>query len=55
MARHIESRFYELVPEIELISTSAGTTDDDGVSAMFSSTMNNTMSMTVVCNKKNEP
>ena len=54
MARHIESRFYELVPEIRLISTSAGTTDDDGVSAMFSTTMNNTMSMTVVCNKKNE-
>ena len=54
MARYIESRFYELVPEIELISTSAGTTDDDGVSAMFSTTMNNTMSMTVVCNKKNE-
>ena len=42
------------MPEIELISTSAGTTDDDGVSAMFSITMNNTMSMTVVCNKKNE-
>lgn len=53
-ARYIESRFYELVPEIEMISTSAGSTDDDGVSAMFSSTMNNTISMTVVCNKKGE-
>lgn len=53
-ARYIESRFYELAPEIRLISTSAGTTDDDGVSAMFSTTMNNTISMTVVCSKKNE-
>ena len=53
-ARYIENRFYELAPEIRLISTSAGTTDDDGVSAMFSTTMNNTISMTVVCSKKNE-
>lgn len=54
VARSIENRFYELIPEIRLISTSAGSTDDDGVSAMFSSTMNNTISMTVRCVKKGE-
>lgn len=53
-ARALEARFVELVPEIQLISTSAGSNDDSGVSAMFTSTMNNTISMTVRCNKKYE-
>lgn len=54
VARLLENRFMALVPEIEIISTSAGSNDDAGVSALFSSTTNNTISMTVVCNKKNE-
>ena len=53
-ARALEARFTELVPEIELISTSAGSNDDSGVSALFTSTMNNTISMTIRCNKKYE-
>ena len=53
-ARALEARFTELVPEIQLISTSAGSNDDSGMSAMFSTTMNNTISMTIRCNKKYE-
>ncbi|MCQ2323640.1 MAG: efflux RND transporter permease subunit [Paludibacteraceae bacterium] len=51
-ARKLEARFIELVPEIELINTSAGSNDDATIAAMFSSTMNNKISMTVRCNKK---
>ena len=51
-ARVLEARFAELVPEIELISTSAGSNDDAGISALFSSTMNNTINMTIRTNKK---
>ena len=53
-ARQLEVRFQELVPEIERISTSAGTHDDAGIGAIFSSTTNNKISMTVICGKKNE-
>ncbi|MBO7233390.1 MAG: efflux RND transporter permease subunit [Paludibacteraceae bacterium] len=53
-ARKIEQRMVALVPEIELISTSTGTNDDAGISALFSSTNNNKISMTVRCNKKYE-
>ena len=51
-ARKLEERFTMLVPEIEMISTSAGSNDDDGTGAIFSTTMNNTISMTIRCNKK---
>ena len=51
-ARALETRFMELVPEIEMISTSAGANDDDGTGALFSTTMNNTISMTIRLNKK---
>lgn len=51
-ARALEARFVELVPEIQLISTSAGTNDDSGMGALFSSTMNNTISMTILTSKK---
>ncbi len=51
-ARMLEARFTELVPEIILISTSAGSNDDAGVAAIFSSTTNNKISMTVRCSKK---
>ena len=53
-ARMLEARFVELVPEIQLISTSAGTNDDSGMGALFSSTMNNTISMTIITSKKYE-
>lgn len=51
-ARKLETRFVELVPEIELINTSAGSNDDATIAAMFSSTMNNKISMTVRLPKK---
>ena len=51
-ARALEERFMTLVPEIQMISTSAGANDDDGTGALFSTTMNNTISMTVRLNKK---
>ncbi len=51
-ARKLESRFVELVPYIELINTSAGSNDDATIAAMFSSTMNNKISMTVRVPKK---
>ncbi len=53
-ARTLEKRFVELVPEIRLISTSAGSNDNAGISALFSSTTNNKISMTIRCNKKYE-
>ncbi|MBQ7575838.1 MAG: efflux RND transporter permease subunit [Bacteroidales bacterium] len=53
-ARTLEARFVELVPEIEKISTSAGSSDDSGLNSLFSSTTNYKISMTVVCNKKYE-
>ncbi|MBP5210351.1 MAG: efflux RND transporter permease subunit [Bacteroidales bacterium] len=54
IARILENRFNELVPEIERISTTAGSDDDAGISAIFSSTTNSRISMTVVCLKKEE-
>ena len=53
-ARKLETRFMELVPEIQMISSSAGSNDDAGVSALFSSTTNNKISMTIRCPKKYE-
>ncbi len=53
-ARALEGRIRELVPELERIATTAGTNDASGVSAIFNNTTNNTISMTVVCVKKNE-
>lgn len=53
-ARKVEKRFQEVVPEIEMISTSAGSDDNAGVSALFNQTTNNTIQMTVVCSKKAE-
>ena len=53
-ARAIEARIGELVPELKMIATTAGSTDEAGASALFNSTTNNTISMTVVCTKKYE-
>jgi HAE1 family hydrophobic/amphiphilic exporter-1 len=47
-ARQLESRFMSLAPEIKVVSTTAGSTDDAGISALFSSSTNNSISMTVV-------
>ncbi|MBQ9340531.1 MAG: efflux RND transporter permease subunit [Paludibacteraceae bacterium] len=51
-ARRLEARFVELVPEIQLINTSAGSNDDATIAALFSSTMNNKISMTIRLPKK---
>ena len=53
-ARAIEARINELVPEVRMVSTSAGSSDASGTSAMFNSTTNNSIQMTVVCVKKYE-
>ncbi len=47
-ARRLEQRFMELAPEIKVIASSAGSTDDAGISALFNSTSNNKIAMTVV-------
>ena len=46
-ARALETRFVTLVPCIQLINTSAGSNDDATIAALFSSTMNNKISMNV--------
>lgn len=53
-ARILEDRFRELVPEIKRISTSAGSNDESSIGALFSSTTNYKIQMTVVCTKKYE-
>jgi HAE1 family hydrophobic/amphiphilic exporter-1 len=47
VARKIEKDFIVLSPEVELISTSTGSSDDAGFSSLMSQTNNNKMSMTV--------
>lgn len=51
-ARALEARFVELVPEIELISTTAGSNEDASIAALFNSTTNNKISMTIRLPKK---
>ncbi len=53
-ARQLEARFQEIAPEIRIISTSVGSSDDASISAMFSTSSNNKISMTVVCVDKTE-
>lgn len=53
-ARVLEQRFNELVPEIKRISTSAGSNDESNIGALFSSSSNYKITMTVVCTKKYE-
>ena len=52
-ARQLESRFQVLAPEIRMITTTAGSEDDAGISSLFSQTSNNKIQMTVVCVDKN--
>lgn len=53
-ARHLEERFMAIAPEIRLISTSAGSSDESGIASLFSSTTNNKISMTIVCVDKSK-
>ncbi len=53
-ARRIEQRFFEIVPEIQIISSSAGSNDSGGIGALFNATTANRISMTIICNKKYE-
>lgn len=53
-ARKVENMIMRLVPETIIISSSAGSNDEAGISALFSSTTNNKISMNVRTNKKGE-
>ena len=54
-ARHMEEDIKRLLgDDVIIISTSAGSNDDAGMSALFSSTTNNKISMTIRCTKKYE-
>lgn len=51
-ARKLEKRFAEIVPEIQLINTTAGSNDDASIAALFNNAMNNKITMRIRCNKK---
>jgi HAE1 family hydrophobic/amphiphilic exporter-1 len=51
-AREIENHIMALVPETELISTSCGSSEDAGITSLFTQANNNKISMTVRCSKK---
>ena len=54
-ARHMEEDIYRLLgDDVIVVSTSAGSNDDAGMAALFNSTTNNKISMTVRTTKKYE-
>lgn len=53
-ARTLEAKFMEVAPEIRIISTTVGSSDNATISAMFSTATNNKISMTVVCSDKKD-
>lgn len=53
-ARKLEERFMALVPEIQRMATTAGSSDEAGISSLFTSTMNNTIDIHITCSKKSE-
>ena len=53
-ARKVEEMIMRVIPETIIISTTAGANEDAGISALFASTANNKISMTVRTNKKAE-
>lgn len=53
-ARRLEARFAELAPEINMIATTAGSRDEASISALFSSSTNSKIAMTVVLKNKDE-
>lgn len=54
LARELEKRIMVLAPEARIIATTTGSPDDSGFSALFNSTSNNKIQMTIVCSKKYE-
>ena len=54
LSREIEARIMTLVPEVRIISTTTGSADDAGFSALMNNTSNNKVQMTIVCSKKYE-
>jgi HAE1 family hydrophobic/amphiphilic exporter-1 len=54
LARQLESRIMQLVPEVRMLSSTTGSPDDAGFSALINKTSNYKLQMTVVCNKKHE-
>jgi len=52
MARYFEHKIMEVAPEVILISTSVGSDDEGGIGALFTSSTNNKITMTVRCPKK---
>ena len=54
-ARHMEEDIYRILgDDVIVVSTSAGSNDDAGMSSLFNSTTNNKISMTIRCTKKYE-
>ena len=53
-ARRLEARFSELAPETEMIATTAGSNDEANISALFASSTNSKIAMTVVLRDKEE-
>ena len=54
-ARHMEDDIYRILgDDVIVVSTSAGSNDDAGMAALFNSTTNNKISMTIRCTKKYE-
>ena len=54
-ARHMEEDIYRILgDDVIVVSTSAGSSDDAGMAALFNSTTNNKISMTIRCTKKFE-
>ncbi|MBP5535297.1 MAG: efflux RND transporter permease subunit [Bacteroidales bacterium] len=52
-ARHMEEDIYRILgKDVLVVSTSAGSNDDAGFAALFNSTTNNKISMSVRCTKK---
>ena len=52
MARLIEEDIVRVTPELEFISSTTGADDEGGISAMFNSSTNNKITMTVKVSKK---
>ena len=53
-ARAIEADMKKEIPELRVLSTSAGSNDDAGFAALFNSTTNSKISMRVRCTEKDE-
>ena len=52
-ARHMEDDIYNILgDDVLVVSTTAGSNDDAGFAALFNSTTNNKISMTIRCTKK---